>query len=281
MPVVFAYFCSRGIRLSELAIPITRIAKELAKEFTNSSLKVECCVKEEEFLRELPADVSAQQRYLAELDESGIDQLYLFSPAHENSGRRNDFYIELSKEGVLADFATIIVYWFIDEMSTLDSAWHRAFVLRVILSLGALVELEYGLVEPMSLHDDEGLSFFHGIFTNNLSHEQALDLATWQKYAKQRQEKVRGWYWGNILGRKHAKRLSECLGEDDDRLPLLFEGNWHVLGANSLIAVLGQNVIDDTNVINLKHKLLTCGVLMHPDADIESRVSLLWSQRHR
>jgi hypothetical protein len=52
-------------------------------------------------------------------------------------------------------------------------------------------------------------TYFRGIFTTDLSDDQALDIATWETKIDERKTKLRGLYWGNLIGPGHLSQLKD------------------------------------------------------------------------
>jgi hypothetical protein len=77
----------------------------------------------------------------------------------------------------------------------------------MVSALNRIGQLDYALVTTM----DPALpsSFFRSIFTSNLSDDEALDLATWKLKLNERKTKLRGLYWGNLLGPGHLAQLTD------------------------------------------------------------------------
>jgi hypothetical protein len=76
------------------------------------------------------------------------------------------------------------------------------FFLALIRQVGKLVNIRYGLIQPMEKEKRGGL-YFANIFSEHLSQAERQSLHLWIQSQQQYTNKIRDVYWGNLITDDH------------------------------------------------------------------------------
>lgn len=95
----------------------------------------------------------------------------------------------------------------IKRVENLGAAALFSFVNKLIASLNRLGRLDYALVTTMKPHMPQ--AFFMDVIDNLIDEEQNANIVMWNRRRSERKSRLRGIYWGNLLGRDHFLRLAD------------------------------------------------------------------------
>lgn len=138
------------------------------------------------------------------------------------------------------------------------------FARDLLISLDQIAVIDYALCTQMN-SAVAGL-FFNGAFTDEISDEEAMDLAIWNSRLDERNTKLRGLYLGNLLGPGHLSQISNQQ-EFIARLDTLI-GNQSIaiINNHSLFFMLpSPNLASDSVAISVHSLLESYNLLMEPD----------------
>lgn len=190
-----------------------------------------------------------------------------------------NLYAKLVTGEILSKVRFAYIQFPLERIGHLTSITLFHFVSASLTRLNASGQLDYALVTTMDAQAHPS-TYFHGIFTRGLSHIEALNLATWQRNIDQRKTKLRGVYWGNLLGARHLSQLVDR-GTFIDRLEAL-------VGSHQLTSLSGDdlffmlptsNATTDPVAGSVEALLAEHGLLMEADDDAKKVVDSLVTQR--
>ncbi len=139
-----------------------------------------------------------------------------------------------------------------------------SFVSSLLSSLNRIGQMDYALVTMM----DSALpaTFFLNVFTTNLSDDEALNLATWKIKLEERKTKLRGLYWGNLLGPGHLSQLTDRQAFLARLEALIGSQRLTTINGDALFFMLpSPDMISDPAAASVESLLKEQDLLMQPD----------------
>jgi hypothetical protein len=147
---------------------------------------------------------------------------------------------------------------------------------QLLRSLNHLGNIDYALLTIM----DSSLCqiYFRGIFTSDLSDEEALDIAMWENKYVKRKELARGLFWGNLLSVNHLRRIVDKK-KFDERLENYVDDLHTTINGDDLFFMLPTiNTKSDPTAIAVRTLLKEYDLIMEPDDNDREIVSRLVSR---
>jgi hypothetical protein len=152
-----------------------------------------------------------------------------------------------------------------------------SFIRNLLESLAGIAPLDYALV---TLMDDSKFpsTYFRGIYNSRLSYDEILNQAMWQGHIAERKRKLRGIYWGNLMGALHLSSLKDK-ANFEKRLASLVGYEFIVKINNDNLFFLLPAIATETssnNIVHLVEALLReYDLLMQPDGKDKHRANRL------
>lgn len=155
--------------------------------------------------REGKLTLNGKNLLIKALTEKPIKELVLWSdyPEHEYY----EFKTEIINTGPFNRYKYVYLELPMDYINRLETTFLFVLVNKLLYDWNQIGQLDYALVTEM----DSSLpsTYFSNIFTDDLNKEQALDIATWITNLNERRKKIRGVYWGNLLGPGHLSQAND------------------------------------------------------------------------
>lgn len=203
------FACSDQFQLPEKGLEFVGVIQNLCRNLGIGLTHFDYALDQDENGGELsnegsfdPDGIDRLKRALA---EQPVFELALWSDYDKHP--YYDLQSELIGTGRFGGYNYVVVQFPMHHVGNLTSTALFYFVSGLVSALNRIGQLDYALATTM----DSALpgSYFRGIFTSNLSDDEALDLATWKLKLDERKTKMRGLYWGNLLGPGHLAQLTD------------------------------------------------------------------------
>jgi hypothetical protein len=201
------FACSNQFQLPEKGLEFVGMIQNLCRNLGIGLTHFDYALDQDEngggLSNEGSFDPDGTDRLKRALAEQPVFELALWSDYDKHP--YYDLQSELIGTGRFGGYNYVVVQFPMLHVGNLPPPALFSFVSSLVSALNRIGQLDYALATTM----DPALpgSFFRGIFTSNLSDDEALDLATWKLKLNERKIKLRGLYWGNLLGPGHLAQL--------------------------------------------------------------------------
>lgn len=211
------------------------------------------------------------------LQTKALSGLALWS-AQNDLGRWSypKIYAELVDAGLGHDYKYIVMSF--PMILIEDMAMTKIFSLtsQLLASLKHLGKPDYGFVT--TINPSLVSTYFRGIFTSNLSDEEALDIAMWENRFVERKNLLRGLFWGNLLSSNHLIRIPD-FKKFLSRLELSVDSLHNTITDDDLFFMLPTtNTKSDLAAEAVRILLKEYDLIMEPDNNDREVVSRLVSR---
>jgi hypothetical protein len=149
-----------------------------------------------------PDGISPLKQILA---EQPVYQLSLFSQDDEHSS--GNLRCEIFDEERFRGNRYAYIQFPLSRVEGLTGSALFAFVSSLLSALDQIGSLDYAMITIME--SSLPATYFREAFSEDLSDEEALNLATWISQSKSCKTKLRGLYWGNLLGPGHLSQIAD------------------------------------------------------------------------
>ena len=142
------------------------------------------------------------------LKDKHIFELAVWSLEDEkNENSPDNIHAEVLEINPNAGYKYAYIHFPIKRIESLGPEALFTFVSNLVSSLNNLGRLDYALVAIMK--PDMPQTYFRDIFAPGLNEDEAANLAMWNRREGERKIRLRGLYWGNLLGCNHLLRLAD------------------------------------------------------------------------
>lgn len=149
-----------------------------------------------------PGEIDPLKQILA---EKPVYQLLLWSQNDETAPA--NFRCEMFDEARFQGNRHVYLQFPMSRVERMKRGERFAFASNLLSSLNQVGKLDYAMITIMG--SSLPATYFREAFTEDLSDEEALNLATWISQSKTHKTKLRGLYWGNFLGPGHLAQLTD------------------------------------------------------------------------
>jgi len=203
------FTCSDQFQLSIKALEYVELIQSLGRQFGIELTHLYYSRGEDkngnDISNEINFDPDGVEKLRQALDSGSVCDLALWSdqPKHPYF----DLHSELTDEEKTHGYKFMYIQIPTSYIENLPPADTFSLMVSLISSVNQIGRLDYAYVTIM----DSALpsTFFRGIGTSNLSKNDVLDLTLWESRRNERRTKLRGVYWGNLLGPHHLARLPD------------------------------------------------------------------------
>jgi hypothetical protein len=267
------FACSDQFQLSFKALEYVELIQSLGRQFGVELTHLDYSVGEDENGNVISNDIYLDTDGAAKLkqisDSQSICELALSSDRVENP------YFELQSEWIETGGSDSYKFMYIQipmkYVDNLPPADTFSLMVNSITSLNQIGRLDYALVTIMDAVIPS--TYFRGIGTSDLSKNDVLDLTVWERRLNERKTKLRGVYWGNLLGPQHIIRLP-----DKQAFIARLET---LLGSDRLVSINGEALFfmlpssePSLNPVkaSIEELLMEYDLLMQPDDEVRESV---------
>lgn len=276
------FACSDRIHVKNSIIDFVRVVQDFSRSIDSPLTHIDYSFAEDEDSNRISSNESYLNaetlgRLTMSLEKKRISELVLWS-AHDNVGKSpyQGFYAEIRDAGPRYDFESITISFPMELIEGRSMTRVFSLTYQLLKSLNHLGKLDYALLT--SIDSSLIATYFRGVFTPNLSEEQALDIAVWEQKFMERKRLLRGLYWGNLLSANH---LMSIHNKRDflDHLEDSVQGLHTTINGDDLFFMLPTtDTKSDPVAKSVETLLLEYNLLMHPGDDIKQVLRRLISR---
>lgn len=276
------FICSDQIRMNESTDTFIDVVNDFGQSVGLKLTHISATIKVDETETDITTSeslfsVDAANTLKNDVKTKLLSGLSIWSAQYD---LEENYYLNLLAEMVDAGpsynykFVTISFPMELIEGMTINDIFSRTS--KLLKSLNRLGKIDYALLTTMNSSLVQ--TYFRGIFTSELSDEEALDIAMWENKHGDRKNLLRGIFWGNLLAASHLRKIPD---RDNfiERLSRLVDGLYTTISGDDLFFMLPTITMkSDPSAISVKTLLKEYDLIMEPDDDDYEIVSRLVSR---
>jgi hypothetical protein len=202
------FACSDQFQLPEKGFEFVRVIQHLCHRLDITLTHFDFALNQDEngaLSNEGNFDAHGLKHLKRALTEKPIYQLALWSDYSENP--YYNLLFELIDKRRFDNYKYAYVQFPMHYLGAFTSSGIFSLVSSTLSEMNRVGQLDYAMVTTMD--SSIPASYFRGIFTTNLSDNEALNLATWENKFFKRKTELRDLYWGNLLGSGHLSQVAD------------------------------------------------------------------------
>ncbi len=270
------FVCSDNFELRSKAlsfiIEIRYISEQLGISLTHLGYSFKATESSDNFYHEGPFNLENVEKLKLALEHNLISEINLQAVSEIENGYLNS---ELIVSEIYNDYKYLYIQFPLSRIVDMPLPTLFLFTSGMLSSLtSTLGQPDYAFFTMMDSKIPP--AYFRGIMSPGVSYEEALNLIMWERKLSERKSKLRGLYWGNLLGKSHL--LGFSISEFKGRLELLIGRDYVTMIDENLFFLLPSVDMASNNVSESVKVLLTeYGLLMEANDEDRKMASHLVS----